>query len=120
MAHLCQAGAPAGAAGAAPAGGLRPAGTAGVLLGGGQRASQAPGEYRCLVTHLLQLCPSLVGEKLPIVSEPEKVGELGEGAEGVIEEAAEFGGATFRASLRDVGWRREGRTAKLGSEAVEL
>ena len=64
----------------APAGGLRPAGTAGALLGGGQRAGQAPGEYRGLVTHLLQLCPGLVGKKLPVASEAEQIGELGEGA----------------------------------------
>src|SRR5439155_20523424 len=42
------------------------------------------------------------------------------GAQGVIAVAPEFGWPTFRASLRDVGWRRERRTAKLGSQAVEL
>jgi hypothetical protein len=97
-----------------------PGGSGGVLLGGGHGAGQAPREYRCLVTHLLQPCPSLVGKKLHIVSEAEKVGELGEGAERVVEEASEFGWSALRASLRDVGWRREGRTAELGSQAVEL
>ena len=106
------------------AGGRRPAGgfarrRAAGLLGGGHGPGQAPreGSRRALsrVSVGAARGPSLVGKKSPIVSEPEKVGELGEGdRERVVEEAAEFGWPTLRASLPRCWLAPRGRRGEAG------